>query len=91
MNFLSRIKLKILRGEYEFTRHTLFDKLPLYGFTTDDILNAVETCESVIKQTDDVRGVRYVILGRALNGVNIEVVCRLAGDKILFITIYDYE
>ena len=91
MNFLNLIKLKISRGEYEFTRHALFDKLPLYGFTTDDILNAVETCESVIKQTDDVRGTRYILLGRTTNGVSVEVVYRLGNDKILFITIYDYE
>jgi len=91
MNVLSRIKLKISHGEYEFSRHALFDKLPIYGFTTDDILNAAHTCKSVIKQTDDIRGTRYVILGQALNGAEIEVVCRFIGDKILFITIYDYE
>ncbi|CAN5497995.1 hypothetical protein BH10ACI1_BH10ACI1_13120 [soil metagenome] len=91
MKILNRVKSKISRGEYEFTRHCLFDKLPTYNFTTDDILNAVFTCEKVIKQTDDIRGTRYVIVGYALNGVEIEVICRFFDNKIIFITIYDYE
>ena len=91
MNVLNRIKLKISRGEYEFTRHCLFDKLPIYDFTTDDILNTVHTCENVVKQINDVRGTRYVIFGYALSGAEVEVVCRFTADKILFVTIYDYE
>ncbi|MGI8640260.1 MAG: DUF4258 domain-containing protein [Pyrinomonadaceae bacterium] len=91
MNVLNRIKLKISRGEYAFSDHSVFDKLQLYGITHDDILNAIYTCESVVKQTNDVRGTRYVILGYALNGTPIEVVCRFYNEKIYFITIYDYE
>lgn len=91
MNILNRIKLKISRGEYEISRHCLSDKLPLYGFTTDDILSAIYTCKSVVKQTDDIRGARYVIFGYALNGTEIEVVCRFINNKVFFITIYDDE
>ncbi len=91
MNVLNRIKSKISSGEYEFTRHCLFDKLPIYDFTTDDVLNAVYTCERILKQTDDIRGTRYVIFGYALGGANVEVVCRFEGSKVLFVTIYDYE
>jgi len=91
MNVLNRIKLKISRGEFEFTRHCLFDKLPVYNFTTDDVLNAVYTCKNVVKQINDVRGTRYVIFGYALNGAEIEVVCRFIDNKVLFVTIYDYE
>jgi hypothetical protein len=83
--------MKISRGEYEFSRHSLLDKLPLYNFTTDDVLNCIFTCEKIIKQTDDVRGTRYVILGLALNGAKTEVVCRFIDNKVVFITIYDYE
>ncbi|MGI8787250.1 MAG: DUF4258 domain-containing protein [Pyrinomonadaceae bacterium] len=91
MNDLNRIKLKISRGEYEFTRHCLFDKLPIYDFTSDDVLNAVSTCEKILKQTDDIRGTRYVIFGYALNGAKVEIVCRFTNNKVLFVTIYDYE
>lgn len=91
MIILNRIKLKISRSEYEFSRHSLLNKLPLYDFTTDDILNCIYTGESVIRQTDDVRGTRYVILGFALNGAKIEIVCRFIDNKVVFITIYDYE
>jgi hypothetical protein len=91
MNVLNRIKLKISRGEYNFLDHSIYDKLEIYGLTTEDILNAVSTCESIIKQTNDVRGTRYVILGSTINGMPIEVVCRFYNEKIYFITIYDYE
>ncbi|MBA3335618.1 MAG: DUF4258 domain-containing protein [Acidobacteria bacterium] len=91
MNVLNRIKLKISRGKYEFSRHSLFDKLPIYDFTTDDILNVVYTCKSIIKQTGDARGARYVIVGNTLDNTEIEVICRFIENKILFITIYKYE
>ncbi len=61
MNVLNRIKLKISRDEIAFSNHIIDDKLNIYGFTPDDVLNAVFTCESVIKQTNDLRGTRYVI------------------------------
>ena len=91
MNVLNRIKLKISPGEYEFSRHCLSDKLPIYDFTTDDILNAVQTCEKIIKQTDDIRGTRYVIFGYAIDNTKIDIVCRFINNKVFFITIYDYE
>ncbi len=91
MNVLNRIRLKISRGDYAFSQHSVLDKLELYDFTTDDILNAVETCQSIIKQTDDMRGTRYVIIGYAIDGTPIETVCRFVKEKVFFITIYDYE
>jgi hypothetical protein len=90
MNVLNRIKLKISRGEIAFSEHLLSDKLPLYDFTAKDVIHAVNTCENVIKQTDDIRGVRYVILGYARNGVPVDVVCRFVNEKVFFLTIYDY-
>jgi len=91
MSVLNRIKLKVSRGEYEFSRHCLSDKLPIYDFTTADILNVVYTCKSITKQTDDIRGARYVILGYAKDGTKVEVVCRLINNKVFFITIYEDE
>jgi hypothetical protein len=49
MNVLNRIKLKISRGEYSFSDHSIYDKLEICGFTTEDLLNAVSTCKTVIK------------------------------------------
>ena len=60
MNVLNLIKLKGSRGEYNFSGYSLFDKLEFYDFTIDDILSAISTCESVIKQTNDICGTRYV-------------------------------
>lgn len=92
MNVLNRIKLKISRGEISFTEHLLFEKLPRYGFSLKDVINAVNSCENIIKQTNDFRGTRYVIIGFANNGTPIEVVCRFASDgNLIFVTIYEYE
>ena len=92
MNDINRIRLKIARGEFEHSQHTLFEKLDLYGFTTDDVLYCVTSCEHVVRERNDVRGTKYVILGYAINGEPIELVCRFRSDGILvFITIYDYE
>ena len=91
MNVLNLIKLKISRGEYEFSQHCILDKFPKYNFTIDDILNAVFSCENIIKQTDDMHGTRYVIIGYAIDDTPIEVVCRFVNNKVFFITIYDYE
>lgn len=92
MNVLSRIKLKVLDGEIAFSRHLLFDKLPLYNFSTEDVISAVNSCKTFIKQTGDIRGTRYFILGQEKNGMPIEVVCRFRSDGyLIFITIYEYE
>jgi hypothetical protein len=91
MNVLNRIKLKISRGEYEFSQHSVLDKLPKYNFTTADVLNTVFSCENVVTQTDDIRGTRYVIFGYAIDDTPVEVVCRFANNKVFFITIYCYE
>lgn len=91
MNILNRIKLKISRGEFAFSQHLLLDKLPLYSFSVQDVINAVDSCENIIKQTDDIRGTRYVIIGFAKDGTQVDVVCRFANEKVFFITIYDYE
>ncbi len=58
MNVLNRIKLKISRGEFAFSDHSIYDKLEVYNFSTDDILSAVRNCEKVIKQINDIRGTR---------------------------------
>ncbi len=91
MTALTRIKLKISRGEFAFSSHSIYDKLELYNFTADDILNCVFTCQKVIKQTGDERGTRYVIIGCAIDGTPIEVVCRFMNGIVYFITIYDYD
>ncbi len=91
MNVLNRIKLKISRGEYEFSQHSVLDKLPQNNFTIADVLNAVSSCENVITQTGDARGTRYVIFGYATDNTPVEVVCRFANNKVFFITIYCYE
>ncbi len=67
------------------------NKLPVYDFTTADILNVVYTCKSVTRRTDDIRGARYVIFGYVIDGTEFEVVCRFINNKVFFITIYEDE
>lgn len=58
MNVLNRVKLKISRGEYEFSQHSVLDKLPKYSFTIADVFNDISSCENIVAQTDDMRGTR---------------------------------
>jgi hypothetical protein len=69
MNVLNRIKLKISRGEYSFSDHSIYDKLEICGFTTEDLLNAVSTCKTVIKQTNT-RAERDMLYSVTLSAAN---------------------
>jgi hypothetical protein len=69
MNVLNRIKLKISRGEYSFSDHNIYDKLEICGFTTEDLLNAVSTCKTVIKQTNT-RAERDMLYSVTLSAAN---------------------
>ncbi|MEJ7862581.1 MAG: DUF4258 domain-containing protein [Pyrinomonadaceae bacterium] len=91
MNVLNRIKLKISRGEYSFSDHSIYDKLEICGFTTEDLLNAVSTCKTVIKQTNTRAERDMLYIGYAISGKPIEIVCRFYNKKVYFITVYDYE
>ncbi len=69
MNVLNRIKLKISHGEYSFSDHSIYDKLEICGFTTEDLLNAVSTCKTVIKQTNT-RAERDMLYSVTLSAAN---------------------
>lgn len=90
MKVINRIRQKILRSEFVFSDHTLFDKLKKHNFTLKDILAGISNGEIVEKQTHDLRGTKYVIIGNALDGREIEIVCRFRADNnLIIITVYE--
>jgi hypothetical protein len=93
MKIISRIRQKIHRDEFIYSTHTLIDKLPELGWTTDDVLRGIKTGRIHRTLTVDERGTRYVIIGEDLNGYDIYIVCRFRADKnLILITVYeDYD
>lgn len=54
-----------------------------------DVRKAIATGKISQKLTEDPRGIRYEILGKATDGRNIGVICRIKSTgKLLFITVY---
>lgn len=90
MTAIHRIRQKILTGEFVFSIHTLLDKLPDLNWTTEDVINGILNGEIIEKLTGDPRGARYVILGYAIEGKEIEIICRFRADrKLIIITAYE--
>jgi len=90
MTTIQRIRQKILNGEFVFSVHTLLDKLPELNWTTEDVIDGILDGEIIEKLTRDPRGARYVILGYADDGREMEIVCRFRADKkLIIITAYE--
>ncbi len=54
-----------------------------------DVRRAIATGKIRRKFTQDARGIRYEIVGRAVDGREIGIICRIKGTgKLLFITVY---
>ena len=81
MTAIHRLRRKILNGEFVFSVHTLLDKLPELNWTTEDVINGILNGEIIKKLNGDPRGARYVILGYAADGKEIEIVCRFRAEK----------
>ena len=61
------------------------------GITNDDVRRAIIEGSLKARQTRDPRGTRYVFLGPAMDGRQIEVVCRLIPDVVRIVTVYRIE
>jgi len=89
MPALQRIRRKVSNGQFIVGTH-VFNKLEELGLTVEDVFLVVKYGEIVNELTDDPRGTRYVILGKATEGVSLGLVCRfLETGQIIFITCYD--
>ena len=89
MTVIERIRKKIRDGDYEFTIPHFFEEMAEDNLAFADIEMAIANGRVRRKFTRDPRGTRYEVMGRALDGREVAVVCRFKSTgKLLLITTY---
>lgn len=89
LSVIQRIRQKVLDGKYEFTIPHFFEEMAADHLDFPDIKNAILKGGMGRKFTRDPRGTRYEVVGPALDGREIAVICRFKSTgKLLFITTY---
>ena len=89
MSVIQRFRQKVLDSEYEFTIPHFFEEMAADNLDFPDIRNAILKGRIQRKFTRDPRGTRYEVIGPALDGREIAVICRIKSTgKLLFITTY---
>lgn len=92
MAIIHTIREKIRRQEYEFTIPHFFEEMANDTLTFADIEMAIYKGRVNRKFTRDTRGTRYEILGSAIDGREIAIICRIKRTgKLLLITTYSLE
>lgn len=89
MSAIQRIRRKVSNNQFIISSHVR-DKLRSLQLNVEDIKIVVKYGEYIRTLTDDPRGARYVIVGKATDDIDLELVCRFEENgKVLFITCYD--
>ena len=92
MTTLNRIRDKIFNNEFEFTIPHFFEEMANDNLVFQDIELAITKGRIQQKFTKDPRGTRYEIVGPAVDGRKIAVICRIKSTgKLLLITTYALE
>ncbi len=86
------IREKVEKREYEFTIPHFFEEMANDNLIFADIEMAIARGRIARRFTKDPRGTRYEVIGPAIDGRKIAVICRIKSTgKLLFITTYSYE
>jgi hypothetical protein len=86
------IREKVRDQEYEFTIPHFFEEMANDDLIFADIEAAVASGRIRRWFTRDPRGTRYEVVGPAIDGRQIAIICRIKGTgKLLFITTYVLE
>jgi Domain of unknown function (DUF4258) len=87
------IREKVQNQEYEFAIPHFFEEMANDDLVFADIEAAIATGRVIRVFTDDLRGNRYEVVGKAIDGRPIAVICRMKETgKLLFITTWEiYE
>lgn len=89
MAAIHSIREKLIGQEYEFTIPHFFEEMSDDNLIFADIEKAILNGRIRSKFTREPRGTRYEVVGRALDGREIAVICRIKSTgKLLFITTY---
>jgi len=86
------IREKIRKHEYEFTFPHFLEEMANDDLMFADIERSISNGKIRRRFTRDPRGTRYEIVGSAIDGRKVAVICRIKGTgKLLLITIYLVE
>lgn len=89
MTVIERIRRKIRDGDYEFTVPHFFEEMAEDDLIFADIEMAIANGRVRRRYKRDPRGTRYEVVGRAIGGREVSVVCRFKSTgKLLLITTY---
>ncbi len=89
LSIIGNIRKKVIEKEYEFAIPHFFEEMAADELEFADVKKTIATGRIKRKFTRDPRGVRYEIVGRALDGREIGIICRIKSTgKLLFITVY---
>ena len=89
MDILQEIREKVSKGEYEFTIPHFFEEMADDNLILPDIEWAIANGHIRKKFTRDPRGTRYEVVGPAIDGRELAIICRIKSTgKLLFITTY---
>lgn len=90
MTIIERIRKKVHDGDYEFTIPHFFEEMAEDELVFDDIDRAITKGRVRQKFTRDPRGTRYEVVGPAMDGREVAVVCRFKSTgQLLLITTYE--
>ena len=89
---LRRIRRAINEGRFEFTGHAL-EEMDEDDLSEIDLRHAILHGSLLAELTDDPRGKRFIVCGKATNrDCSIEVVCRFVPSGLMrIITVYVLE
>lgn len=92
MAIIHKIREKVTNGKYEFTLPHFFEEMADDDLIFPDIEMVVANGRIRRTFTSDPRGIRYEVVGPAIDGRQIGIICRIKNTgKLLFITVYDLE
>jgi hypothetical protein len=84
------IRRKVANKDYEFTIPHFFEEMVNDHLAFADIQRVITTGHVRRKFNRDPRGTRYEVVGSALDGRNVAVICRIKSTgKLLFITTFE--
>ena len=89
MTVIERIRKKIKDGDYEFTIPHFFEEMAEDDLIFADVELTIANGRTRRKYKRDPRGTRYEVVGRAMDGREVAVICRFKSTgKLLLITTY---
>jgi hypothetical protein len=89
LTVIERIRKKIRDGDYEITIPHFFEEMAEDDLLLADIETAIANGRVRRKYTREPRGTRYEVIGTAIDGREVAVICRFKSTgKLLLITTY---